>query len=85
MGHPDPVILDCDGAGGVVGGDVHFQGKGVVVDGVPRQLEMTQLFEGVTGIGDEFPDEDFPVGVEGMNDDIQQLPDFGLEGVCFRR
>jgi hypothetical protein len=33
----------------------------------------------IRGVGDEFPTKNFFVGVEGVNDDIQQLLDLGLE------
>ncbi len=82
--HPEAIILNGEGAGLVIGGDVDFQGQLFVVDGGTGQLMVAQFFERVTGIGDQFPDEDLLVRVERVNDDIQQLPGFRLEGVRFR-
>ena len=40
---------------------------------------MAQLLERVGGVGNQFADEDFLLGVERMNDDIEELLDLGLE------
>ena len=41
--------------------------------------EVAQLVERIGGIGDEFAEEDFRVGVERMDDQLEQLVDFSLE------
>lgn len=40
---------------------------------------MAQLLQGVGGVGHQLADEDLAVGVEGVDDDVQQLADFGLK------
>ena len=40
---------------------------------------MAELVEGVGGVGDELAQEDLRMRVEGVDDELQQLTDFGLE------
>lgn len=79
--HAEAVVGDGEGAFFLVGGEGDFEGEIRLEDVVFSELSVTNFFEGVCGVGDEFADEDFPVGVEGMNDDVEELFDFGLEFV----
>ncbi len=45
--------------------------------------QVAQAVAGVRGVGDQFAQEDRPVAVERMGDDIQQSPDLGLKAVLF--
>ena len=47
---------------------------------VGQRLEA-QLVAGVGGVGDQLPQEDLLVAVEGVDHQIQQLADLGLETV----
>ena len=40
---------------------------------------MTQLLEGVRGVGDQLADEYLAVGVKGVDDDVEELLYLGLE------
>ena len=41
---------------------------------------ISDLIEGVRGVGDELSEEDLLVGVEGVDDQTHQLGDLRLEG-----
>ena len=79
LGHPDPEVLDREGLCLVIGGYVDLQGQLVVVDGLFRQLEVALLLKRVGCVGNQLADEDLLLRVKGMDDDIEQLLDFGLE------
>ena len=42
---------------------------------------VAQLLAGVGGVGDEFADEDFPVGIDRMHHQVQQARNVGLEAL----
>jgi len=46
---------------------------------VCRTRLVIQLVHGVTGVGDQFPEEDLPVSVDGIDHQVQQPFGFGLE------
>jgi hypothetical protein len=48
-------------------------------------LEELEFLAGVGRVGDQLADEDLFVGVKGMDNEIEQLRDFGLESVFFDR
>ena len=50
---------------------------------LPYGLEEPELFAGVRGVRDEFTDEDLAVGVERVDDDIENLLDLGLKRMGF--
>lgn len=60
-----------------------FQRLVRLVDVGVRQLFHAQFFQGVRSVGDEFPDENLAVAVQGIDDNVQQLPDFRLKLMCF--
>ena len=45
---------------------------------------ISDLIESVRGVGDELSEEDLLVGVEGVDDERQQLVDVALEGCAGR-
>jgi hypothetical protein len=77
--HPDAKILNRDALRFVVGGDIDLERKIIVVNVLLGQLQMPEFFERVGGVRDQFTDEDFLLRVERVNDDIEQLLDFGLK------
>ena len=48
-----------------------------------RQRQEAQLVVGVRGVGNQLPKEDLPVAVQGMDHQMQQFADFGLEAQGF--
>ena len=62
------VRLDPDGELGVAGHQLGFA----------QRLEA-QLVVGIGGVRDQLAQEDFPVAVQRMDHELQQLTDFGLE------
>jgi hypothetical protein len=55
---------------------------GVEADGFVSVIRYGQVFElvkGVGGVGDQFPQEDLPVGIKGMDEEVQQTAYFGLK------
>ena len=84
-GHADPVVLDRDRLGLVVGGDVDLKVEFVVEDFLLGELRMAQLFQRVGGVGHELAEENFLLRVERVDDDIEQLLDLGLEFEFLRR
>ena len=79
--HADAGVGDGERFGRLVGGDADLQLRGGIKDVVFRQLRETHLFHRIRRIGDEFAQEDLAVGVERVDDDIEDLFDFGLEFV----
>ncbi len=77
--HAESGVLDDEGLGLVVGGEGDLELALGVVDILLGELEMAELFQGVGGVGNELADEDLLFGVERVDDDIEQLLDFGLE------
>jgi len=57
----------------------HLEGQVFVEDPLLGELQVAHLLEGVGSVGHQLPDEDFLFRVEGMDDDIEQLLDLGLE------
>lgn len=81
MSHADAVVVDGEGFGLGVGGDFDLRLLFGFEDGGLGEAQVAQLFQGVGGVGHQLADEDLAVGVEGIDDDVQQLADFGLEGL----
>ena len=77
--HTDAVVLNREGLGLVVGGETDLELGLVVEDFFLRDLGVAEFFEGVGSIGNQLADEDFLLGVERVDDDIEQLLDLGLE------
>mmetsp|Transcript_59388 Transcript_59388/g.140260 ORF Transcript_59388/g.140260 Transcript_59388/m.140260 type:complete len:682 (-) Transcript_59388:1318-3363(-) len=79
--HADAVVADGQRLGLLVETDAHLE-VGLVLEqcGVVQRLEA-QLVAGIAGIADQFAQEDLLVGVQAVGDEVQDLLDFGLEGV----
>jgi len=83
LGHTDTRILDGQGGVGAVRNDLDEEirlrldllrvGDGLVTD----------LIEGIGGVGDQLTEEDFLVGVESVNDERHQLLDISVKGESF--
>ena len=83
--HADAVVDDGHGARRRVVLDPHFQfGVRLQQRRVRDGLEA-QAVGRIRGIGDQLPEEDLPVAVEGMNHEVQQLLHLGLKTVGFAR
>ena len=80
--HADAVVADPDGAGGGVGLDPDAQRLLVAREVRVGQRQEPQLVVGVGGVGDQLPQEDLAVAVEGMDHELEQLTDFRLESEC---
>jgi len=72
--------LKGEGIGVFVGDDIDLEGWFVFGDIRIGKRFVSDLVEGVRGVGDEFSEEDFFVGVEGVDDESHQLLDVGIEG-----
>ena len=77
--HADAEVLDREGPGLVVGCQVDLQRQAVVENLLLHDLKVAHFLERVGGIGDQLPHEDLLLRVERVDDDIEQLADFGLE------
>ncbi|KAF5034277.1 hypothetical protein DSECCO2_597900 [anaerobic digester metagenome] len=82
-GHAAAGVGDDELAGVLVCGDADFERRvGVGDGGAPAGFEA-QLVQGVGGVGHQLAQKYFPVGVDGMGDDIQELANFGAKLVGF--
>jgi hypothetical protein len=57
--------------------DARIEGKALVR--IVDQRQVAQLVERVGGVGNELAQKDLRMGVEGVDDQLQQLADFGLK------
>ncbi len=77
--HPDPVIGNGEGAGGTVRNDADRSTLGEGKGGLGERGEPAAI-QRVGCVGDELAQEYLAIGIEGMNDEIEQALDFGAEG-----
>ena len=79
LGHADAVVGEGDGAVGLVQIQpdfvVLFFGGNTVVG----QAFEIQLVDGIAGVGNQLPQKNLLVGIDGMNHHIQQFFAFGLK------
>ena len=82
-GHADAVVGDQQGAGLLVGDDADLRlgRRGQV--GVGQRLEPAAV-HGVGGVGDQFAQEDFALGVERVDHEVEQAADLGAKCMLFR-
>ena len=82
-GHTDAVIGDGQGPVLRVPGDGN--GELIPVDAhlVIGEGGVGQLVDGIGGIGDDFPEEDLPVGIDGVDHQVQQTLGLGFELLLF--
>ncbi len=57
--------------------DARIEGEGLV--GVLGQGQVLELVEGVGGVRNQLAEEDFRMGIKGVNDQVEELIDFGLK------
>ena len=83
LGHADTGILNGEGVVGLVGDELDVEvGLGVQNGRVGEGL-VTDLVEGIGGVGDQLTKEDLLVRVEGVDDEGEELVDISREGVAF--
>ena len=71
LGHTDTGIADGEGLVGLIGDDLDVEVlAGVELGGVGEGL-VTDLVEGIGGVGNQLTKEDLLVLVEGVNDEGQ--------------
>ena len=81
--HADAVVGHRQGLGILVEGDADPEvGIALEQPRVVQRLE-TQLVAGVGGVGHQLAQEDLPVGVQGVDHQVQELLDLGLEAEGF--
>ena len=81
--HADAVVFD--GQAFLVGVDQDRDAQRRVVSqqlGL-RDRFVAQLFAGVGGIRDQFAEKDLFVGIDRVDDQVQQPGDIGIEGAAF--
>ena len=79
--HTDAVIRNGDGPGILVNRQVDLEVFPGQLHAVVRQRLIAQLVAGVAGVGDDLPQEDLLVGVDGVDHQVQQP--FGLRFELF--
>ena len=82
--HADAVIGDGERPGGLVRGDADAGFAGQGQSRVGERLEAAAIGR-VGGVGDQLAQEDLALGVEGMDDQIEQAANLGAEVVAFHR
>lgn len=80
LGHSNAGISKSEGIGGLIGDDFNFEAGLILNDVGVSEGAIPDLIEGIGGIGDELSEEDFFVGVEGVDDEAHQLLDVSIEG-----
>ena len=73
FGHADAVVLHGEDAVFLVAGDQDAEIALVHAHGGVGQALIIQLVDGVRGVGDQLPQENFLVGVDGVDHHIHQL------------
>ena len=77
--HADAVVGDGQGAGGFVGGNADLPIAVSFQKILIRQRFEAHLVDRVGGVADQLSQEDFLLGVEGVDDQVEQLLELGLE------
>ena len=77
--HADAVVAHGQGAGVLVHLDADAQVGVVLQQTVVREGLEAQLLGGVRGVGHQLTQEDFLVGIEGADDQVEHLADLRLE------
>ena len=70
-GHADTGIGNGHGVLLFIEIDGDLQGHMGIEDFAGSQALVPEFFQGIGGIGDQFPDKDITLGIEGMNNDIE--------------
>ena len=77
--HADAIVAHGDGARVLVHVDEHVQIGVALVQAVVGGGREAQLVGGVRGVGNQLAQEDFLVRIQGVDHQVQQLPNLGLE------
>mmetsp|Transcript_10955 Transcript_10955/g.26530 ORF Transcript_10955/g.26530 Transcript_10955/m.26530 type:complete len:310 (+) Transcript_10955:1298-2227(+) len=83
LGHTDTGILNGECVVGLVGDKLDVKFRFRIQDGAVGQRLVTDLVEGITGIGNQLTKKDLLVGVEGVDNQRQKLVDISGEGIAF--
>jgi hypothetical protein len=78
LSHTNTSIDKGKGIVGLVGDDSDTEVR-FLFDGVTSDRFVSDLVEGIGGVGDKFSQEDFLVGVESVDDETHQLLDISTE------
>ena len=83
MRHANAMIGNRQGLCFLVGRDVDLQRQVGLMNVLLGRFEMAELLHRVGGIRYQLAQENFLVGVKRVDDQVEELLDFGLEGVFF--
>ena len=87
-GHADAVILDGEGTGFLVGSQPDGEVRAAQSHLFIGEGQIGQLVDGIAGVGDQFPEKNLFVGVDGVDHHVQQTFGFCFELLfchgCFR-
>ena len=79
LGHPDAVVRNGQGAHLLVRDDGNLQVLPLYFYCVVSQRFVSQLVLGVAGVGDQLPEKDLLMGIDGVDHQVQQPLGFGLK------
>src|SRR5690606_19537841 len=77
--HADAVVGNGNGALVLVEGDVDLEVGVPFVQGIVGEGSKAQFMRRIRSVGNQFAQEDLLVGVQGVDHQVQQLPNLGLE------
>src|SRR5690606_36281637 len=77
--HANTVITDSDGTGFGIMHDLDAQFAVILIQGIVVQRSITQLVTGISSIGNQLPQEDFAIGIQRMNHQMEELLDLCLK------
>ena len=81
LGQPHPVVLDGDRPRLGIRGDPDARIPLGLTKIVALQPEESGSVQGITGIADQLSEEDLAVRVQGVGDQVENLPDIGFESI----
>lgn len=83
LGHADAAVFDGQRVVGLVGDELDLQLGLRIEDGRIGEGLIADFIEGIGGVGDQFSEENFLVGVESVDNEGEELVDVCREGVGF--
>ena len=81
---PMPLSEKVSGLGVGIDRDLDREGRAVLDEFRLGDQLVAQLLAGVGGVGDQFADENLPVGIDRMDHEVQQARNVGLEALGLR-
>ena len=78
-GHADAVIRNRDGAGILIEGDANGQVALIDLDARVLQALKVELVDGIARVGDKLAQEDFLIGIDGVDHEVEQFFALGLK------